>query len=66
MKEEMTEFGKADLASVTSIGSVEQGHFIYEWIRPEAHFPGGRTIVDRYLTAWQEQPDGTWKIFAIL
>jgi ketosteroid isomerase-like protein len=63
MKEEMTELGKADEASVTSIGSVEQGRFIYEWGQAEAHFRGGRKIVDRYLTAWQEQPDGTWKIF---
>jgi ketosteroid isomerase-like protein len=63
VKQEITEFGKADAASVTSIGSVEQGRFIYEWGRAEAHFPGGRKLVDRYLTAWQEQPDGTWKIF---
>jgi ketosteroid isomerase-like protein len=63
VKEEMKELGKADVASVTSIGSVEQGRFIYEWGQAEAHFAGGRKIVDRYLTAWQEQPDGTWKIF---
>jgi ketosteroid isomerase-like protein len=63
IKEEMTEFGKADVAFVTSMGSVEQGRFIYEWGQAEAHFPGGRKVVDRYLTAWQEQPDGTWKIF---
>jgi ketosteroid isomerase-like protein len=63
MKEEMTELGKADDASVISIGSVGQGRFIYEWGQAEANFPGGRRIVDRYLTAWQEQTDGTWKIF---
>ena len=63
MKKEMAEFGKADAASVTSIGSVQQGRFIYEWGQAEAHFPGGRRIVDRYLTAWREQPDGSWKIF---
>jgi ketosteroid isomerase-like protein len=63
MKEEMTKLGKADVASVTSIGSVQQGHLIYEWGEAEAHFPSGKRIVDRYLTAWQEQPDGTWKIF---
>jgi len=63
IKEEMTELGKADVASVTSIGSVDQGRFIYEWGQAEAHFAGGRKIVDRYLTAWQEQPDGTWKSF---
>jgi ketosteroid isomerase-like protein len=63
IKAEMTEFGRADTATVTSIGSVEQGRFIYEWGQAEAHFPGGRTMVDRYLTAWEEQEDGTWKIF---
>ena len=63
IKQEITEFGKADVASVTSMGSVEQGRFIYEWGQAEAHFPGGRKILDRYLTAWQEQPVGTWKIF---
>jgi ketosteroid isomerase-like protein len=63
MKEGMAKLGKADVASVTSVGSVEQGHFIYEWGKAEAHFQSGRRILDRYLTAWQEQPDGTWKIF---
>ena len=63
MKEEMTKLGKADAASVSSAGSVEQGCFVYEWGQAEAHFPDGRKIVDRYLTAWQKQSDGTWKIF---
>jgi len=63
MKEEMAKTGRADSASVTSIGSVQQGRFIYEWGQAEAHFPSGRKIVDRYLTAWQEQGDGNWKIF---
>ena len=63
MKEEMARLGRADSASVTSIGSVQQGRFIYEWGQAEAHFPDGKKIVDRYLTAWHEQPDGAWKIF---
>jgi ketosteroid isomerase-like protein len=63
MNAEMANGGKAESASVTSIGSVQQGNFVYEWGRAEANFPSGRKIVDRYLTAWQEQPDGTWKIF---
>ena len=63
MKEEMAKTGNAASASVTSIGSVQQGRFVYEWGQAQATFPGGRKIVDRYLTAWQEQPDGTWKIF---
>jgi ketosteroid isomerase-like protein len=63
INQEIAKLGKADSASVTSIGSVQQGHFIYEWGHAEAHFPSGKKIVDRYLTAWQEQPDGEWKIF---
>jgi ketosteroid isomerase-like protein len=63
MKQELAHSGKADWAHVTSIGSVQQERFIYEWGEAEAHFPTGKKIVDRYLTVWQEQPDGTWKIF---
>lgn len=63
MKEEMRKLGKANSAYVTSIGSVQQGRFVYEWGLAEASFPGGSKITDRYLTAWQEQPDGSWKIF---
>jgi ketosteroid isomerase-like protein len=63
MKEEMAKLGKAQSASVISIGSVQQGHFVYEWGQAEAGFANGRKIMDRYLTAWQEQPDGAWKIF---
>ena len=63
MKEEMAKHGRADTATVTSAGSAQQGRFVFEWGRAEAHIPDGIKIVDRYLTAWQEQPDGSWKIF---
>lgn len=63
MSAEMANLGKAESASVTSAGSVQQGTFVYEWGRAEAMFSGGRKIMDRYLTAWQKQPDGSWKIF---
>jgi ketosteroid isomerase-like protein len=63
IREEMAKLGRAESASVSSIGSVQQGHFVYEWGQAEASFPDGRKLVDRYLTTWQEQPDGTWKIF---
>jgi ketosteroid isomerase-like protein len=62
-KEEMAKLGKADSASVVSIGSVQQGRYIYEWGQAKAHFPNGKSILDKYLTVWQKQPDGTWKIF---
>ena len=63
MREEMAKLGKAKSATVTSSGSVQQGRFVYEWGRAEASFPNGKKVVDQYLTAWREKPDGTWKIF---
>jgi ketosteroid isomerase-like protein len=63
MKEEMAKLGRADSASVISIGSVQQGRYVYEWGEARAQFPSGKNIQDRYLTVWQEQPDGTWKVF---
>lgn len=63
MKQGMARLGNARSAHVTSIGSVEQGPFVYEWGRAEATFPGGRMIVDNYLTAWRRENDGTWRIF---
>ena len=62
-KTEMAKLGKADSASVVSRGSVQQGRYVYEWGEAKAHFPNGRTILDRYLTVWQKQEDGTWKVF---
>ena len=61
-KELVAKFGKANSASVVSIGSVQQGGYVYEWGEATAQFPGGKGIVDPYLTVWQEQPDGAWKI----
>jgi ketosteroid isomerase-like protein len=63
MAEGLARFGNADSARVNTAGSVQQGRFVYEWGQAEAHFPSGKEIVDRYLTAWQKQPDGSWKIF---
>jgi ketosteroid isomerase-like protein len=63
MREEMAKLGKADSASVVSVGSVQQGRYVYEWGQAKAHFPNGKSILDRYLTVWQKQPDGTWKVF---
>ena len=59
----VAKLGKADSASVTSIGSIQRGRFVYEWGRAEAHFPNGKKIVDRYLTVWRENSGGSWKVF---
>ena len=63
MKEEISKLGKADSASVVSVGSVQQGRYVYEWGEAKAHFPNGKSVVDKYLTVWQRQPDGAWKVF---
>ena len=63
MNDGLAKHGKADSASVTSIGSVQQGSFVYEWGQAEAKFPDGSKVVDRYLTAWHKEPEGVWKIF---
>jgi ketosteroid isomerase-like protein len=63
MKDQMAKLGKADSASVIGIGSVQQGSFVYEWGQAEATFTNGSKVVDQYITAWREEPDGTWKIF---
>ena len=54
--------GRAREASVKTWGSSEHGNFVYEWGQAEATFDGGK-LVDKYLTVWQRQADGSWKIF---
>jgi ketosteroid isomerase-like protein len=63
VKAQLVTFGRARSATVRSQGSTQQGDFVYEWGQAEATFDGGKKLVDNYLTAWQEQPDGGWKIF---
>jgi len=62
-KDQIRMLGPAQSASVTSIGAVQQGTFIYEWGHAEAAWGNGKKMVDRYLTAWRRDPDGRWRIF---
>ena len=62
-QDRMAKFGRARTAAVTSLGSVQQGDFVYEWGRAEAVSENGQKLSGRYLTAWRKQPDGWWKIF---
>ena len=55
--------GRAQGAQVSSVGSVQQGDFIYEWGLAEASFANGNNLVERYLTVWHREADGSWKIF---
>jgi ketosteroid isomerase-like protein len=63
MKTQMAKLGRARSASVHSWGSIEHGNFVYEWGQAEANFAGGGRVVDQYLTVWQKQANGSWKIF---
>ncbi|MGA2571593.1 MAG: hypothetical protein ABSF23_13825 [Terracidiphilus sp.] len=60
---QLAHLGRARSSVVKTWGSTEQGSFVYEWGQADATFDGGNGLVERYLTAWQRQPGGTWKIF---
>jgi ketosteroid isomerase-like protein len=59
----IAKLGRATSASATSLGSVQQGDFVYEWGRSEVSFANGQKVSHRYLTVWQRQPGGSWQIF---
>jgi ketosteroid isomerase-like protein len=63
MNTQLARLGQAHSATVTTWGTSEHGNFVYEWGQAEATFGGGRRLVDKYLTVWQRQADGGWKIF---
>lgn len=63
MKARIAKLGRATFAAATSLGSVQQGDFVYEWGRSEVGFGDGQKVAHRYLTVWQRQPGGVWKIF---
>jgi ketosteroid isomerase-like protein len=63
VRSQIAKLGRARSAAVSSWGSTQQGDFVYEWGQAEAMFDNGRKLVDKYLTVWQQQPDGGWKIF---
>jgi ketosteroid isomerase-like protein len=62
LKQRLERLGRANFAKVTSDGSVQQGNFVYEWGWAVASFNQGIKVQGRYLTVWQRQRDGAWKI----
>ena len=62
-KKRSAELGRAESASVTSFGAVQQGDLVFEWGRAEALFANNKKVQGNYLTVWQRQPGGGWKIF---
>ena len=63
MKVRIAKLGHARFATATSLGSIQQGDFVYEWGRSEVSFGDEQKVAHRYLTVWQRQPGGVWKIF---
>jgi ketosteroid isomerase-like protein len=63
LQKRLARLGHASSATVTSQGSTSQGKFIYEWGVAGAKLEDGSQIGGRYLTVWQMQEDGSWKIF---
>jgi ketosteroid isomerase-like protein len=68
MTTELASRGRARSASVKSSGASQNGNFVYEWGQAEAIFNNGTNnsgtnVVEKYLTVWQLQADGSWKIF---
>ncbi|KAA6465121.1 DUF4440 domain-containing protein [Acidobacteria bacterium AB60] len=63
MTAQLAALGRARSARVTTWGYSEHGNFAYEWGQAEASLENGKTLVEPYLTVWQRQPNGTWKIF---
>ena len=63
MTTQLANFGLAHSASVTTWGTSQQGNFVYEWGQAEATFGGDKSLVEKYLTVWRLETDGSWKIF---
>jgi len=63
LKEQLAGSGRARTAAVDSWGTSQHGSFVYEWGQAEAAFDDGKHLAEKYLTVWQRQKDGSWKIF---
>ncbi len=63
MKAQLADLGRAQSAAVSSWGSTQHGDYVYEWGQAKASYSNGKNLVEKYLTVWQKQADGSWKIF---
>lgn len=62
MKAQLAASGHARSAAAHTWGATQHGDFVYEWGQAEADFEHGGDVAETYLTVWQKQPDGSWKI----
>ena len=60
--DQLASLGRVQSAVVNSWGMTERGSLAYEWGQAQATFESGKTLAEKYLTVWQRQSDGTWKI----
>ena len=63
LKRQLAANGRARSAAVDSWGTSQHGSFVYEWGQAEAAFDNDKHLAEKYLTVWQRQNDGSWKIF---
>ena len=64
VRSQLEEWIRAGNSAIRRFCSVCKAYFALR--RPgflEAGYAGGRKLVEKYLTAWQKQTDGSWKIF---
>jgi uncharacterized protein (TIGR02246 family) len=62
MRSRLASYGRAQAANVSPTSIVRDRDLAYEWGSSELLFSGGREIRGRYVTVWQRQPGGGWKI----
>lgn len=55
--------GTMKSAEAHSLGRIEDRGLIYEWGETTRVSHQGKSGGGRYLTVWQRQPDGRWKIY---
>lgn len=60
--ERLAKGGRTKSADAHSTGRIEDGGLIYEWGEAKIVDAQGQARGGRFLTVWQRQPDGHWKI----
>lgn len=62
MRSRISSYGRAQSATVNPANLVRDRDLAYEWGYSELNYGGGRAVRGRYMTVWQRQGGGGWKI----